>query len=149
MSRNEVYQMLREAKEHEVRDFGTPTARAMPFDGDDSGDHSERMEAIFAAENERYRQFYMPTMPEQVAGPGSSLSGRSIGEEVTEMELNNTLKPYTTPIGLPRRVRARRPLTKAQLAKEHNERMERQRTAMLKHRRHNDAVLASLIRRTI
>jgi hypothetical protein len=147
----ESHRMLREAKEHEALDFGIPEARHAPFDGSETAEDGPAMDIAEKnkREEEQYVAFFCPPIDQQLSQPGSSLTGRSIVEEVTEMELSNTLPSYNTPIGrLPRRVRVRRPLTKAQLAKEHNERMERKRAAMLKARRHNDAVLAALIRRT-
>ncbi len=140
--------MLHEAKEREELDFTRPTRRSMPWDGDDDSEFGREMEIKNEQEDEQYQHFFMPMIDSQLTSPGSSLTGRSIMEEVVEMELANTLPHYTTPIGrLPRQVRKRRPKTSAQHAVEHNERMQRQQTELRARQKHNDAVIASLLRR--
>jgi hypothetical protein len=82
----------------------------------------------------------------QMGAPGTSLTGYSINEEVAEMELLGTLRPFVEgePIGCirtdPPRVPPPSMLTRAEI-------MEGRRRQMLDARNRNDAVLESLLRK--
>jgi hypothetical protein len=143
--------MLREAREHEELDFSVPDARHMPFDGDTYGDgdaEANDINEMNKREDEQYVAFFCPPIDQQLSQPGSSLTGRSIMEEITEMELDNTLPHFSTPVGrLPQRVRKPRARTAAQLTALRNERMNERQRALRSRQKHNDRVLESLIRR--
>jgi len=142
------HRMLHEAREREALDFSRAKRKSKPWDGDTDSEFGREMEIMNEVEDERYQRFFMPMIDSQLSSPGSSLTGRSIMEEITEMELDHKLPHFSVPIGrLPQRVRKARARTAAQLAKLHNERMDERQTQLRARQKHNDNVLNSLIAR--
>jgi hypothetical protein len=128
----------------EQGNFGQKTPAATTFDDVESDDDAGPMPDLAPADVEVVH-FLCPSIDEQLDKPGSSLTGRSIMEEITEMYLNKTLRPFVEgePIGCI-------PSTKKKREKQPTEaraRMitgQRRQDAMLRLRVKNDRMLKGL-----
>jgi len=132
----ETIQLLREAKAHDAKDFAVPTQRTSTGSGGDA--FEEPAVDVFGS------AFLAPTVEEQMNTPGSSLTGRSIIEELTEDRMNGKVAPFVSgPIGAYVRTPKKKPLTDRQVQQIHNKWREQERAIMLALRAKNDAAMVS------